>query len=330
MDKDNLKEKNFEEDIERWLLEVGGYERGFQMTYNKDAAIDLTVLRDFISETQPKEWARYQKIYGADDAADQFYKVLQDDISRYGLIYVLRNGIDDRGVKLRIAYFAPASELNEDLMRKYRANRLHVIRQFAYSSKHHNTIDMVLMLNGIPVVAIELKNQLTGQSVENSKRQWMDDRDPAEFLFHFNNRILAYFGADLYEVAMTTQLQKEQTFFMPFNQGSNGAGNVGGAGNPAVAEGEYVTGYFWKRVLQRDALLSILQRYISVQKETRIKIVFNKKGKEKEVKEESTKIIFPRFHQLDVVEKLTADTASRVPDTTTSSSIRRVRARVTQ
>ncbi|MCM1140020.1 MAG: type I restriction endonuclease [Muribaculum sp.] len=309
MNKENLKEKNFEEDIERWLLDEGGYERGFQMTYNKDAAIDLTVLRDFITETQPKEWARYQKIYGADEATDQFYKVLQDDISRYGLIYVLRNGIDDRGVKLRVAYFAPASELNEDLLRKYRANRLHVIRQFSYSSKHHNTIDMVLMLNGIPVVAIELKNQLTGQSVEDSKRQWMEDREPNEFLFHFNNRILAYFGLDLYEVAMTTQLQKEKTFFIPFNQGSNGAGEVGGAGNPEVPEGEYVTGYFWKRVLGRDALLSILQRYISVQKEEKIKIVVNKHGKEKEVKEESTKIIFPRFHQLDVVEKLTADTA---------------------
>lgn len=264
MDNSNLKEKNFEEDIEQWLLDEGGYERGFQMTYNKDEAIDLTALIDFITETQPKEWARYQKIYGVENASSQFYKVLQDDISHYGLIYVLRNGIDDHGVKIRIAYFAPASELNEELMRKYRANRLHVIRQFAYSSKHHNTIDMVLMLNGIPVFALELKNQLTGQSVEDSKRQWMEDRDPAEFLFHFNNRILAYFGVDLYEVAMTTQLQKGKTFFIPFNQGSNGAGNVGGAGNPAVAEGEYVTGYFWKRVLQRDALLSILQRYISV------------------------------------------------------------------
>ena len=267
MDNNNLKEKNFEEDIERWLLEKGGYERGLQMTYNKDAAIDPMVLCDFIAETQPKEWARYQKIYGAENAPDQFYKVLQDDISRYGLIYVLRNGIDDHGVKIRIAYFAPASELNEELMRKYRANRLHVIRQFGYTSKNRNTIDMVLMLNGIPVVALELKNQLTGQSVEDSKRQWMEDRDPNEFIFHFNNRILAYFGVDLYEVAMTTQIQKEKTFFIPFNQGSNGAGNVGGAGNPAVAEGEYVTGYFWERVLQRDALLSILQRYISVQKE---------------------------------------------------------------
>lgn len=310
MDNSNLKERNFEEDIEQWLLEKGGYERGFQMTYHKDAAIDLTVLQDFISETQPKEWARYQKIYGAENATDQFYKVLQDDISRYGLIYVLRNGIDDHGVKIRIAYFAPASELNEELMRKYRANRLHVIRQFAYTSKNRNTIDMVLLLNGIPVVALELKNQLTGQSVEDSKRQWMEDRDPNEFIFHFNNRILAYFGVDLYEVAMTTQIQKEKTFFIPFNQGSNGAGNVGGAGNPSVPEGEYVTGYFWERVLQRDALLSILQRYISVQKEEKIKIVVNKSGKEKEVKEESTKIIFPRFHQLDVVERLTADTAA--------------------
>ena len=310
MDNNNLKEKNFEEDIEQWLLDEGGYERGYQMTYNKDEAIDMTVLRDFITETQPKEWARYQKIYGVEKASDRFYKVLQDDISRYGLIYVLRNGIDDQGVTLRIAYFAPASELNDDLSRKYRANRLHVIRQFSYSSKHRNTLDMVLMLNGIPVVAIELKNQLTNQSVEDSKRQWMEDRDPNEFIFRFNNRILAYFGVDLYDVAMTTQLNKEKTFFIPFNQGSNGAGEIGGAGNPPVKEGEYVTGYFWKRVLQRDALLAILQRYISVQKEEKIKIVVNKDGKEKETKEESTKIIFPRFHQLDVVEKLTADTAA--------------------
>lgn len=309
MDNKNLKEKNFEESIEEWLLSEGGFERGFQMTYNKEVAIDMTVLRDFIAETQPKEWARYQKIYGAENAADHFYKVLQDDISRDGLISVLRNGIDDRGVKIHIAYFQPASELNEELMRKYRANRLHVIRQFAYSTKNHNTIDMVLMLNGIPVVAIELKNQLTGQSVEDSKRQWMEDRDPAEFLFHFNNRILAYFGADLYEVAMTTQLQGDKTFFIPFNQGSNGAGNVGGAGNPQVAEGEYVTSYFWKQVLQRDALLAILQRYISVQKEKKIKIEV-RQGKEKEIKEETKKIIFPRFHQMDVVEKLTADTVA--------------------
>ncbi len=164
------------------------------------------------------------------------------------------------------------------------------------------------MLNGIPIVASELRNQMTGQSMEDSKRQWMEDREPNEFLFHFNNRILAYFGVDLYEVTMTTQLQKEKTFFIPFNQGSNGAGNDGGAGNPEVAEGEYVTGYFWKQVLQRDALLSILQRYISVQKEEKLKIVVNKHGKEKEIKEESTKISFPRFHQLDVVERLTADT----------------------
>ncbi|MDE6257000.1 MAG: hypothetical protein K2M53_01310, partial [Muribaculaceae bacterium] len=145
MDNNNLKEKNFEEDIEQWLLDKGGYDRGYQMTYNKDEGIDMTVLRDFISETQPKEWARYQKIYGTEKASDRFYKVLQDDISRYGLIYVLRNGIDDQGVTLRIAYFAPASELNDDLSRKYRANRLHVIRQFSYSSKHRNTLDMVLM-----------------------------------------------------------------------------------------------------------------------------------------------------------------------------------------
>lgn len=169
---------------------------------------------------------------------------------------------------------------------------------------------MVLSVNGIPVIAIELKNQITGQNIENSKEQWRKDRDPKEFLFHFNNRILAYFGADLYEVAMTTELKREKTFFIPFNQGSAGAGNVGGAGNPANENGGYTTEYFWKEVLQRDMILSILQRYISLQKEEKLKIIVDKHGKEKEKAEESVKIIFPRYHQLDVVEKLVADTSS--------------------
>ncbi len=312
MDTQGLKEKNFEADIEHWLLTEGGYEHADQSTYDKDRAIDLAALTAFVAESQPKEWARYQKIYGP-NAADQLYKTVQEDIGVYGLINVLRNGVDDKGVKLRIAYFAPASTLNEELTRRYRANRLAVTRQFSYSSKHHNTIDMVLSLNGIPIVAIELKNQLTGQNVENSRCQWIEDRDPKEFIFGFNNRILAYFGADLYEVIMATCLEREKTYFMPFNQGSRGAGNVGGAGNPSVEEGEYVTAYFWKRVLQRDMLLAILQRYISVQKEEKLKIIVNKHGAETEKKETSERIIFPRYHQLDAVERLTADTLSQGP-----------------
>lgn len=307
MDTSDLKEKNFEADIERYLITEGGYVKGNQDTYDKERAIDMPVLISFIEKTQPKQWKRYVTKYG-DKAERQLYRVFQDDVTRYGLIYVLRKGISDVGINIRFCYFAPASSLNDELVANYHANILTVTRQFAYSKLNRNTIDMVLSLNGIPVVALELKNQFTGQNVEDSKRQWRTDRDPKEPLFRFNNRILAYFGVDLYEVALTTELKKEKTFFIPFNQGSNGAGKVGGAGNPEREDGGYVTSYLWEHILQRDMLLAILQRYISRQEEEKLKIIIDKHGREKDVTETSVKIIFPRYHQLDVVEKLVADT----------------------
>lgn len=310
MNNDDLKEEKFESDIEHWLITDGGYTKGDQKTYDKERAIDMATLTEFIDLTQHKQWDRYQRKYG-DNAENRLYQVFQEHVSRYGLIWVLRNGIDDLGIKLRMCYFRPASELNEELMEKYRLNILQETRQFAYSTQNHNKIDMVLSLNGIPVVALELKNQLTGQNVEDSRRQWNNDRDPAELLFHFNTRILAYFGVDLYEAIMATELKKDKTYFMPFNQGSGGAGNVGGAGNPASDDGDYATSYLWKRVLQRDMLLSILQRYISRQEEDHLRIVRDKHGKIKEKKDTSVKIIFPRYHQLDVVEKLVADTRAK-------------------
>ncbi len=309
MDTNDLAEKNLEADIERYLLEKGGYEKGSQKTYDKERAIDMATLLQFVKATQPKQWKRYEAKYG-EKSGSQLYRMFQEDVARYGLIYVLRKGIKDNGILIKFCYFAPASELNTELVENYKANILTVTRQFAYSTLNNNTIDMVLSLNGIPIIAIELKNQLKGQNIENSKEQWRKDRDPKEFLFHFNNRILAYFGADLYEVAMTTQLKREKTFFIPFNQGSAGAGKVGGAGNPANENGGYVTEYFWAKVLQRDMILSILQRYISLQKEEKLSIIVDKHGKEKEKAEESVKIIFPRYHQLDVVEKLVADTSA--------------------
>lgn len=308
MDTTDLREKNFEADIECYLLNEGGYIKGNQATYNKERAIDMPVLISFIEKTQPKTWKRYKIKYG-DKAENQLYRTFQDDVFRYGLIYVLRKGINDLGMRIRFCYFAPASDLNNELVDNYKANILSVTRQFAYSKLNNNTIDMVLSLNGIPIVAIELKNQITGQNVEHSKKQWCDDREPKEFLFNFNNRILAYFGADLYEVALTTELKKDKTFFIPFNQGSNGAGKVGGAGNPSCEGNGYVTAYLWEKVLRREMLLAILQRYISRQEEEKLSIIIDKHGKEKEIAEPSVKIIFPRYHQLDVVEKLITDTS---------------------
>lgn len=294
------KEKNFENDIESYLLSHG-YVKGNQDTYDKSRAIDMPVLMSFIQTTQPKMWQRYVNVYG-EKAEKQLYNIFQQNVEQNGLVHVLRYGVKDRGMDLRFAYFAPASNLNEELVQKYQSNILTCTRQFAYSTQNHNTIDVVLSLNGIPVVALELKNQLTGQSVENAKRQFMYDRDEKEFCFRFNNRFLVYFAVDLYEVAMTTHLQGASTYFLPFNQGSNGAGNIGDGGNPECTDG-YTTSYLWEYVLSPEMLLSIFQRYISKQTSESISLVNGKK-----VTKKKTILIFPRYHQLDVVEKLVADT----------------------
>lgn len=294
------KEKNFENDIEAYLVSHG-YVKGNQDTYDKSRAIDMPVLISFIQTTQPKMWQRYVNIYG-EKAEKQLYNIFQQNVEQNGLVHVLRYGVKDRGMDLRFAYFAPASNLNEELVQKYKSNILTCTRQFSYSTQNHNTIDVVLTLNGIPVVALELKNQLTGQSVENAKRQFMYDRDEKEFCFRFNNRFLVYFAVDLYEVAMTTHLQGANTYFLPFNQGSNGAGNIGDGGNPECTDG-YATSYLWEYVLSPEMLLSIFQRYISKQTTESISLVNGKK-----VTKKKTILIFPRYHQLDVVEKLVADT----------------------
>ena len=236
MIENDLKEKNFEAAIEQWLVADGGYVKGNQDTYDKERAIDLPTLIRFIDQTQHKKWELFCRKHG-ENAESRLYNDFQDAVSRYGLVYVLRHGIDDLGINLKLCYFLPSSELNIDLMKKYRQNILTETRQFFYSTENRNSIDMVLSLNGIPIVALELKNQLTGQSVEDSREQWLNNRDPQELLFHFDTRILAYFGVDLYEAIMATELKGDKTYFMPYNQGSNGAGNVGGAGNPRAISG---------------------------------------------------------------------------------------------
>lgn len=296
----DYKEKRFEQDIETYLLNQGGYTKGNMSTYDTANAIDLTKLISFIQTTQANEWERYEKNYGV-DSSKKLLKRFNEEVNTHGLIHVLRNGISDRGVKLKVCYFKPESTLNQKLVDGYNANILTVTRQFAYSNENKNTIDMVLTLNGIPIVALELKNQITGQSVENAKKQFMYDRNPKELCFHFNKRFLVYFAVDLYEVSMTTQLKGQDTYFLPFNQGSGGAGNVGGTGNPENPNG-YNTSYLWEKVLTKDALMNILQRFLHVSVEkTRVA-----KDGRIEVKT-SRKLIFPRYHQLDVVTKLMHD-----------------------
>ena len=160
---------------------------------------------------------------------------------------------------------------------------------------------MVLVLNGIPVFAFELKNQYTGQTVDNAKRQWMYDRDPREVCFLFNKRILGYFAVDHTEVWMTTKLAGKDTYFLPFNQGSNGAGRDGGKGNPPNLNG-YPTAYLWEEVFQKDSMMDILQKFIHLQVTDDKKLMPD--GMEKVIKKKQ--LIFPRYHQLDVVRKMIA------------------------
>lgn len=198
----------------------------------------------------------------------------------------------------KVCYFKPESTLNDVAVKRYEQNVCQCIRQWHYSEQNNNSVDMMLAINGIPVVAIELKNQLTGQTVDNAKLQWQYDRDQREPAFWLNHRILAYFAVDLYEAWMTTELKGTDTYFLPFNQGSNGAGNDGGAGNPQAEDDNYVTSYIWENVLQKDSLLDIIQKFISFEVKTE-----KKDGKNVTKK----RLIFPRFHQLDVVRKLIAD-----------------------
>lgn len=310
-------EKRFEYDIEQYLISHGyeqfnGQDKDGNWVHNRqhdvDKCIYMDVLCEFIAKTQPKEWAKYTKYYG-DKAADKLYTRLEQTISNEGLISVLRNGITDMGVKLKVCYFKPESTLNETLNEQYAANILGCTRQFQYSANNGNTIDMVLSVNGIPVVAIELKNQFKGQDVYNAMKQYKKDRSSKEFAFRLDHRFLVYFAVDLNEAWMTTQLKDDATYFMPFNMGSNGAGVTGGAGNPKNENG-YDTYYLWEEVLQKDSLLDILHRFISHVKE---KEEVTKNGVTKMVTKD--KVIFPRYHQYDVVKKVIADVREKGPGT---------------
>ena len=304
-------EKRFERDIESFLISPeGGYtqfcgqdaEGNWVHNRQHDVAkcIYMDVLCEFIEKTQPKEWAKYVKYYGA-NASEKLYHRLETTISNQGLLYVLRNGIEDMGCKLKVCYFKPESENSSLAAERYEANILGCTRQFRYSTANTNTIDMVLSVNGIPVVALELKNQLTGQDYHCAIKQFKDDRSSKEFAFRLNHRFLVYFAVDLYEAWMTTQLADGNTHFLPVSQGSNGAGVPGGAGNPQNPNG-YDTSYLWEEVLQRDSMLDLIHRFISFVKEKEEVV---KNGVTKTVTKE--KMIFPRYHQYDVVKKIMAD-----------------------
>ncbi len=256
-------EKRFEDDLTGFLLSpAGGYTHN-QDVYDPKLGLFPDTLIRFVQKTQPKEWARFENANKI-DTARKFCIAFNNACDMSGLVSVLRHGFKHRGISFRVCYFKPESSLHKTASALYEQNEITCNRQWFYSASVHNSVDVMLAVNGIPVFAFELKNQYTGQTVDNAKRQWMYDRDPWEICFQFNKRILGFFAVDHTEAWMTTQLAGKDTYFLPFNQGSSGAGRDGGKGNPPNPDG-YPAAYLWEEVFQRDSMMDILQKFIHLQ-----------------------------------------------------------------
>ncbi len=291
------KEVSFEDAIELSLTGDGGYTSGADAHYEQNLALDLAELFDFVTATQSEEWARLVQLHGGEDAArEKFADRVAKQIDQHGTIDVLRHGVTDHGVTIRLAYFKPAHGLTPDLVTNFEANRLTVTRQLRYSPAHENELDLCLLVNGLPVATAELKNPLTNQTVEHAKKQYREDRDPRDTLL--GKRAVVHFAVDPDEVYMTTQLAGAKTQFLPFNRGSDG-----GPGNPPNPAG-HRTAYLWEQVWARDPWLDILARFIHVERPPEGSSVAKKKA---------SRVIFPRFHQWDAVLKLEADARAEGP-----------------
>jgi type I restriction enzyme R subunit len=291
-------EKAFEDAIENSLLGAGGYLESRPENYETVLGLDLAELFSFIEATQAKDWAKLVlRGYGGDAVAAKkgFAKRLAAEIDARGTVDVLRHDVSDYGVTMKLVYFKPAHGLTPELETLYQANRVSVTRQFVYESDSKKSIDLALLVNGLLTATAELKNQLTNQSIEHAKVQYRQDRDPNNV--SLSRRAIVHFAVDPDLAAMTTKLAGARTRFLPFNQGTGGAGHPGRAGNPPTTEG-HRTAYLWQEVWQRDAWLDILARFVHVQ-------VPDKDSKAEKAK--NTVTVFPRYHQWDVVRKLEAD-----------------------
>ena len=291
-------EKAFEDAIELKLLSQGGYFLSLPGDFDRSLGLNLVELYEFIRATQPKPWVDLvARGYGGDEDAAElgFAKRLASELDARGTVDVLRHAVSDYGVTLQLAFFKPAHGLSPELAAFYEANRVSVTRQFAYETDSNRSIDLALLVNGIPTATAELKNPLTGQGTEQAIAQYRQDRDPANVTLA--RRALVHFAVDPDTVAMTTRLEGKNTRFLPFNQGSGGSGEVGGAGNPPSSTG-HRTAYLWEQVWQRDSWLDLLARFIHVEVPD---------VKSKAARSKGTVVIFPRFHQWDAVRKLEAD-----------------------
>ncbi|HEU5109713.1 MAG TPA: type I restriction endonuclease, partial [Micromonosporaceae bacterium] len=291
------KEQAFEDAIEAELLD-NGWERGLTKGgYRPDLGLDTAELDTFVGRTQKRALDKLVNAYGDLPTAQvELAKRVAAEVDKRGALDVLRNGVKDRGVTIQLCYFRPGHTLAAGALDEYRGNQLTVVRQLRYSEKTGDEIDLALFVNGIPIATAELKNPLTGQDVEDAKRQYRKDRDPKELIFA--RRTLVHFAVDPHLVFLTTRLAGEKTRFLPFNVGSNGPGVSGGAGNPPAPADGYQTSYLWREVWQRDNFLELLQRFIHV--------AVPRKGK---ANPHTSPLIFPRYHQWHAVRRMVGHAA---------------------
>lgn len=300
-------EDRLEDAIEHCLAQQHNYDIGQSKDFDVERAIESERVIAFIKATQGKVWAGLVAVHG-DAAQGLLLDGLVKELNTKGMLKVLRHGFKVYGKKFKVATFAPSNNKNPDNWALYNKNILSVTRQLYYSDKHKNSLDMVLFLNGLPIATLELKNPLSGQTVEDAKKQYKKDRDHRELLFEFKKRALVHFAVDQDLVFMTTRLSGDKTFFLPFNLGSNPGGAHCGAGNPVAEDGGYKTAYLWREVLARDSLMDILGRFMHLQVED--KRILTDKGIKKITKET---MIFPRYHQLSAVRKLVDHSKSKGP-----------------
>lgn len=281
-------EKGFETLIVNWLVDQNGYQQGTNEDYNKEYAIDETRLFRFLNDTQPKEMDKLG-VNQSDQKKRQFLNRLSGEITRRGIIDVLRNGIKAYPADLILFYFTP-TENNEQAKRLFDQNIFSVTRQLRYAIDASKlALDLCLFINGLPVITIELKNHFTGQTTADAVEQYKKDRNPRELLFSFK-RCIVHFAVDDQTIQFCTKLCGKASWFLPFNKGYRD-----GAGNPPNPEG-IMTDYLWKDILTKTKLSRIIENYVQVVVE-----------ENPETRKKSVKQIWPRYHQLDCVEKLLAD-----------------------
>lgn len=293
-------EKGLEAHIVNYLANENGYVVRPGTCYDNAACLDKDLLFQFLEATQPKAVAKL-KAFHKDLYEQKIIKRLNDQIQAKGVIEVLRKGITDgfTDTKLNLFYDQPVSSYNVAAKALYDANLFSVMRQVRFSPNNTKSLDVVLFINGIPLISFELKNELTKQNVQHAIKQYKEDRDPNEELFRLG-RLIVNFAADTEEVWMCTHLKGEKSYFLPFNKGCNN-----GAGNPP--NGGIKTDYLWKEVLTKSSLTDIVQNFCQLITEE--KEYSDEKGKIRTRKEK--KLIFPRYHQLVAVRMLLADAQTK-------------------